>query len=240
LNITKNCEYEENVCNDCGHNLDNVKLNKENTIRCPVCKTDHQLILNKKIAYDNVVQNYNSDNDMENFMKTLLRYEGLQQSPPNIIYTKLDTYFSERGMTPAAEIRLLPHNSDGKKGTTNREMLCNALSHIGYSDYYEDCNLIGHIYWDWKLPNLNNIKPLILEHYKITQKCFYKIPLEIRDRISSLGTQYRLWRHLQLVAYECYMDDFKIAENSESLQNHHRLWKLMCDASQRDDIYYID
>jgi hypothetical protein len=240
LNITKIYKYEENVCNECGCCLDNVKLNKENTIRCPICKTDHQVILNKKIAYDSAVQNCNADNDMENFMKTLLRYEGLQQSPPAIIYTKLDTYFQERGFPPASEIKLLPYNMDGRKGNTNREMLCNALSHIGYSDYYEDCNLIGHIYWDWKLPNLSNIKPLIIEHYKITQKCFYKIPLEVRNRISSLGTQYRLWRHLQLLNYECYMEDFKIAENSESLQNHHRLWKLICNLVQRDDIYYID
>lgn len=240
LNIIKIYKYEENVCNDCGSSLDNIKLNKENTIRCNICKTDHQLILNKKISYDNNIQTYTTDNDMENFIKTLSRYEGLQQSPPNIIYNKLDIYFKERGFMNANDIKQLPYNTDGKKGNTNREMLCNALSNIGYSDYYEDFNLIGHIYWGWKLPNLINIKPIILEHYKITQKCFFKIPLEIRNRISSLGTQYRLWRHLQLLGYECYMEDFKIAENNDSLQNHHRLWKLMCELANSDDIYYID
>lgn len=240
INITKNYKHKENVCNDCGYSLKDIKPNRENTIRCPECKTDHQIIMNKKPSYDSTTQTNSEGNDMNNFIKTLTRYEGLQAPLPPILYEKLDTYFKERGMPTSAEIKALPHNEQGKKGNTNRETLCTALSNIGHSEYYEDYNLIGHVYWDWKLPNLTSIRPTIIEHYKITQKCYYKIPLEIRDRISSLGTQYRLWRHLQLLNHECYMEDFRIAENSNSLQNQHRLWKMMCEQANREDIYYID
>ena len=66
-----------------------------------------------------------------------------------------------------------------------------------------------------------------------------KISIEQRYRISSLGTQYRLWRHLQLIGYPCEFGDFKIAENVDSIQTHHRLWKLMCDGANDPEIYYI-
>lgn len=240
IQIVKNYKYKENVCVDCGYPLKDVKVNSENTIRCPECKTDHQVIMNKKPSYDSNIQNACEGNDMNNFIKTLTRYEGLQAPLPNILYEKLEIYFKERGMPSAEEIRKLPYNEQGKKGNTNRETLCTALSNIGYSEYYEDFNLIGHKMWSWKLPCLGPLRNTIIEHYKITQKCYYKIPIEIRDRVSSLGTQFRLYQHLRLLNVECYIDDFKIAENGNSLQNQHRLWKLMCEYSSHPDIYYIE
>jgi hypothetical protein len=215
-------------------------MNQEGTLRCPECQTDHQVILNKSSSYDSKLNFFNVDNDMENFTKALLRYEGLQDRPNPIIYDKLDTYFKQRNLPLSKDVKKLPLNERGKKDHTNREMLCKALAHIKHTEYYEDCNLIGHIYWGWKLPNLTHVKQTIFRHYSITQKCFYKIPLEVRDRISSLGTQYRLYKHLQLIGYECYPEDFKIAEDNKSLENHNRLWKLMCELANDPEIYYID
>jgi predicted Zn-ribbon and HTH transcriptional regulator len=240
ISVTKLVDYKENNCNNCDYNLTDVTVNQDHMLKCPNCHTEHQSIINKKFTYDTKINYTNSENDIDNFMKALMRYEGLQEKPPLIIYEKLDTYFKERGLMTSKEIKSLPYNSNGKKGNTNREMLCNALSAIGYSDYYEDSNLIGHIYWDWKLPNLIHLKPTIIRHYTITQKCFYKIPLAVRDRISSLGTQYRLRRHLQLVGHDCDINDFKIAENATSLHNHDRIWKLMCEMANDPEIYYID
>ena len=117
-------------------------------------------------------------------------------------------------------------------------MLWTAISEIGHSAYYEDANLIGHLYWGWTLPNVMHHKETIISHYNKTQKVFYQIPPEERCRNSSLGTQYRLWRHLQLVGHECYMDEFKIAGNSESIRNHNRLWKLMCEGCNDPTINY--
>jgi predicted Zn-ribbon and HTH transcriptional regulator len=230
----------DNNCNECNYVLTDIKMNNEGAIRCPKCKTYHQALLNKINLCDVKIQYINCDKDMENFSKALTRYEGLQDKPNKIIYQKLDCYFKERGLPTSDEIKKLPYNDENKKGNTNREMLCKALLYIGYSEYYEDTNLIGHIYWDWKLPDISHLKDKILTHYSITQKIFHKIPLHVRERISSLGTQYRLWRHLQLVGHDCRMQDFKIAENNDSLYNHHRIWKMMCELSQDPDIYYIE
>lgn len=220
-------------CLNCKKILDDV--NNEWVIKCRHCDNEHPLVNNLK--YNEQIKN---ENDMENFVKALTRYQGLQNPPPKIIYTKLDQYFKERGLPLSVDIKALPYGDDGKKGNTNKEMLYNALYHIDYSSYYEDVNLIGHIYWDWKLPDLVAVKDTIMRHFIITQKAFYKIPIEVRNRVSSLGTSYRLWRHLQLVGHICNMDDFKIAENQDSINNHNRTWKMMCELANDPDIYYID
>lgn len=229
IRITRN-NNNQHCCPNCGASNDDLT-------KCPECHYEYQII--HVIKHIDKIH-LNPDNDIENFIKALMRYQGLQNNPPSIIYSKLDLYFKERGLPSSKEIKALPLNGRGKKGNTNKEMLYAALAHIGYANYYEDVNLIGHVYWDWLLYDLTPYKDTILRHYMITQKSFYSIPIEIRGRISSLGTQYRLWRHLQLIGHQCYQDDFKIAENVDSLQNHHRLWKMMCDYANDTEIYYID
>jgi hypothetical protein len=181
----------------CGHSLQDVKINQEGTLRCIQCQTDHQVILNKPTSFDSKMNFFNIDTDMQNFIKAISKYEGLQDRPPAILYEKLDNYFKERGMPSSEEVKKMPLNDRDKRGHTSRDLLINALSAIKYSDYYEDCNLIGSIYWDWPIPNLTKIRDKTLRHYSITQKCFYKI--NVRCRISSLGTQFRLLKHLQIL-----------------------------------------
>ena len=227
------------VCLNCKATLEEVS-NGNGAIRCIGCNNEYQAINATKYTDNYNMQYINTDNDDENFAKALMRYQGLQNTPPKIIFEKLNVYFKQRGFPDAETIRAMPYNDQGKKGNTNKKMLCTALASVGYASFYEDSSLIGAILFDWKLPDLTHLKDTILEHYAITQKSFYKIPSNVRQRISSLGTQYRLWRHLQLVGHQCCVEDFKIAENNDSLQNHHRLWRMMVEISNHPDIYYID
>jgi len=229
----------KNACMNCKASLDNGNISIYGVLKCPECNNEHHDIISIK-HMEHFKTHSNTENDMENFDKALMRYQGLQNNPPKNLYSKLDVYFNQRGLPSAEYIKSLPYNERGKKGNVNKEMLCTALSAIGYASYYEDVNLIGHIYWDWKLPDLTLLKETIMRHYIITQKNFYKIPIDVRDRISSLGTQFRLFKHLQLVGHICYVDDFKIAENQDSIQNHNRIWKLMCELSDDPEIYYIE
>lgn len=230
----------QSCCINCKKPLPIDSAPMEHLVKCEYCSNEHQMInINYHQKYIKV-QNINTDNDLENFIKALMRYQGLQNKPPESIYSKLDQYFAERGLPLSQDIRSLPYNERGKKGDTNKEMLCQALAHIGCASYYEDVNLIGHIYWDWKLPNLSTLQDKIIRIYQLTQKAFYKIPPEQRFRISSLGTQFRLLKILELCGHICYYEDFKIAENNDSLQNHKRLWKMMCEIADDPEIYYID
>lgn len=239
IQVSRNVNHKKS-CMNCKTSLENEEMSTDGILRCPECHNEHQMIESIKHIDHFKIQHLNNENDMDNFINALTRYQGLQGNPPAIIFTKLDAYFKERGLPDAAYIRSLPYNDRGKKGEYNKEMLYNALSSIGYASYYEDINLIGHIYWDWKLPDLTNLKETILRHYTITQKSFYKIPLEIRERISSLGCNYRLYNHLRLVGVPVYKDDFKIAENPNSIAQHDKIWKLMCSLSDDEEIYYIE
>ena len=233
------------ICSGCGTSLAKVATNEDGTIRCPneECQTEHNVIILAKLAKDgsriNTI-NTADDESIDNFLRALTRYQGLQQDHPDeSLYDELDSYFARHDRPSGEEIKILPLNERGRRGDTNHRMLWNALSQIGRSEYYEDANLIGHLYWGWTLPNVAQYKETIILHYNKTQKVFYQIPIEERGRTSSLGTQYRLWRHLQLVGHECYMDEFKIAENPESIRTHNRLWRLMCEGANDPDIQYI-
>jgi hypothetical protein len=233
------------ICSGCGASLAKVATNEEGTIRCPndECRTEHNVIILAKLAKDGSRINTCSSTDdesIDNFLRAFTRFQGLQQDhPDDSLYIELDNYFARHDRPSGDEIKRLPLNERGRRGDTNHKMLWNALSQIGRSEYYEDANLIGHLYWGWTLPNVMHHKETIILHYNKTQKVFYQIPPEERGRNSSLGTQYRLWRHLQLVGHDCYMDEFKIAENPESIRLHNRLWRLMCEGTNDPEIHYI-
>lgn len=233
------------VCIGCGCSLEQVAPSEEGCIRCPnpECGTEHNQIITVKSSKDNARININSNTDdesIDNFLRAFMRYQGLQlDGPSDSIYQKLDAYFSRLGRPNGETIRKLPLNKRGRRGDTDHNMLWTALSKIGHPECYEHANLIGHKYWGWQLPDVMHLKESIIDKYNKTQKVFYQIPPEERGRNSSLGTQYRLWRHLQLEGHECYMDEFKIAENTESLRTHHKLWKLMCEGTDDPDIYFI-
>ena len=233
------------LCVGCGISLAKVATNEDGTIRCPNtdCQTEHNVIILTKLAKDGSrinTANSTDDESIDNFLRAFIRYQGLQTDHPDEgLYEELDLYFARHDRPSGDKIKMLPLNSRGRRGDTDHKMLWTALSQIGRSEYYEDANLIGHLYWGWTLPNVMQYKEVIILHYNKTQKVFYQIPTEERGRNSSLGTQYRLWRHLQLIGHECYMDEFKIAENAESQKVHNKLWRLMCEGCNDPEIRYI-
>lgn len=243
IDIIRNNKRPSDICFGCGESIAKIAINEDGTRRCPNCFTEHAVIIMTKLAKDGARLNSGNNTDdesIENFMKTFTRYQGLQpETPDESLYDELDQYFADDPRLSRDNIRKLPLNSRGRRGDTNHLMLRDALSKIGRPEYYDYVNYIGHIYWGWTLPNVMHKKERVIDIYVKTQRVFYQIPAEERGRTSSLGTQYRLWRILQLVGHECYMDEFKIAENQESLRIHNKLWKLMCEGANDPDIYYI-
>jgi hypothetical protein len=245
LDIIRINDRPSDICNGCGCSLAQVAATENGTLRCPNpdCQTEHNIIIMSKLSKDGSRINTNNnadDESIDNFLRAFIRYQGLQSDPPDeILYRELDDYFNLHERPTGEQIKLLPLNKRGRRGDTNHKMLWNALSQIGRSEYYEHANLIGHLYWGWTLPNVMHLKERIIDKYNKTQKVFYQIPPEERNRTSSIGTQYRLWRQLQLEGHECYMDEFKIAENPESIRTHNKIWRFMCEGSCDPDIYYI-
>lgn len=227
-----------NYCNYCGSEIEKNKLEEDNF--CSNCSREILIIEDKIVnKREDFVEN-NESETIDNFLKAFIKFQGLQEDNINPeLYNELDEYFKKLGKPTGEEIRKMSLDEKGKRGNTNRNILYKALSDLGRSEYYEDINLIAKNYWGWKLPYLMHLQERIIDKYIKTQKVFYSLPREIRERNSSLGTQYRLWRHLQLEGYNFPKEDFKIAENSDSLNLHERLWKIMCKLANDPDIYYI-
>ena len=231
----------------CGESLSKLAENEDGLLICPNldCGIVHNVVITTKMPKDGARVSTCSSPDedsIENFLRAFIRYQGLQTDKPNPeLYDQLDDYFVRHKRFKGEIIRSMPTDpSTGRKGDTNHQMLLFALYEIGQTCYYEHINLIGHIYWGWELPQVSQYKDRIISDYLKTQKVFRQIPIEEKNRTSSLGTQFRLWRHLQLAGHKCSMSEFKIAENPDSINNHNRLWKLMCEGANDPNIYYIE
>ncbi len=227
------------LCKGCGQSLANININELGTIRCTNdnCNAEFDPIINTRTNKDsnrsNIISN-NDDESIENFLRAFDRYRGVQvNKPPQSLYDELDDYFIKNIGLSGEQIRDMPLKDSGYgyRGKTNHRMLWNALASINKPEYYKDANLIGHVYWGWKLPDVEHLRSDIIIAYNLTQTAFLQIPINNRERKSSLGTQYRLWRHLQLANYPCNMYEFKIAENPESLKLHNKIWRIMCEKS---------
>jgi hypothetical protein len=242
INIIRNNGKLIDICVGCSQPLTDLSPDGEGMIRCRHCDTENNTINMTKSGKDGLRVNMAhpfEDESIENFLKAFYRYQGLQDPPDPIIYQKLDAYFRQFGMPTGDEIKQLPLNKRGRRGMTDHKMLEVALSNIGHPEHYEDINLIGHLYWGWTQHNLMHHKETLIYIYQKTQCIFHSIPAEERGRESSLGTQYRLWRELQLVGHECYMDEFKIPDDTDSLNNHDHLWRRMCEGCNDPSIRFI-
>ncbi len=248
IDVTRVNSRPPDLCIACNTSLSKIVADSDGIIRCPNedCQAEHPIFITAKLAKDSMRINTTAvvgDESYENFDKAFLEYQGLQDDPPPpSICDELDAYFISKGRPSGAQIRAMPLNSRGRRYDTTPRMLWDTLSIIGQSQYYKDAYYIGKIYWGWVLSDVMHLREKIKYKYTLTQKAFYEIPPCERERSSSIGTQYRLWRQLQLENHECYAEDFKIAENPDSRRIHDKLWRRMCDIAGHVDpeIRYIE
>lgn len=220
----------------CGYDLTDVFIDNFGTQVCPGCRTE-RYIIGFNLYKSDTLASRNDYSDRDNFEKALMRYQGKQiDKIPEVLFEELDTYFSSRGNPVSKTIKVRQLNSRGRKEGTDLDMLYRALLDTGYSSFYEDANLIAHRYWGWKLPDVSHLEAVIMQDYEKTQRVYNMLP---KDRSSSLGTQFRLFKHLQLRGHPCVYKDFKIVKMLESLEYHDETWRLMCEGCGDPEIYFI-
>lgn len=227
-------------CSYCDFNLKGVFIDESGLQICPKCKGEKyvytiQLFVENSTIAAPYKPEYESG---ENFIKALTRYQGKQTNKlPRMLFSELDVYFARIGIPTQEKAKAIPLNGKGRKAGTNLPTMYKALSDLGYSSLYEDTNLICHLYWGWKLPDISHLEEKIISHYHKTEQVYNQIE---KTRTSSLGTQYRLFKHLQLVGHECSIDDFKISNMTESREYHDILWKKMVEGcNEPNELYFI-
>jgi hypothetical protein len=217
------------ICEGCGANLQKIFSDDSGCCICPICGVEKTVLVQNIIISENKGNNMKEGyEDRENFEKALHRFQGKQvNQPPKKLYSELDEYFmSFNPPLPTGDIiRKLPLQQNGSKKGTSRSMIIKALSETGNSVFYDDVNLISHLYWGWALPDLSADEDKIMNDYDITQEIYKKIP---KDRKSSLNTQYRLWQHLKIRGYNYPIDVFKIVKTPDIIAEHDRIMEIMC------------
>ena len=227
----KNINNEFN-CKGCGKDLGDLKEESEGILICDTCSCINSYLVPNQYTRDIEKNSFYLDEDTSNFIKILDKFEGKTTLIlDKDFFQKLDEYFLSMGFSKGEDVKKLPLNDKKKKDGTNRKMLWSALEKIGCSQYYDETSYIGHVYWGWELPDLKNYKDQILRDYQNTQNAWNIIKSGYK-RTASLGTQFRLYVHMNSVKYPyCDKDDFKIQENVESLRLHNDAWKKMCELS---------
>lgn len=234
------------ICQGCASDLIDVVINSDGCQICPNCGVERYVTGN----YADYIEGEGPDTipspntrgyeDIINFKKTLYRYQGKQipRVDMTVLIAKLDGYFVERNKQPGHVIKNMPGDSKGRKRETSVAIMLDALSTIGYSSCYEDVNYILNQYWGWDLPDVSHLEELILSDYCKTQKVWKNMTDIEKGRKSSVSTQYRLMKHLQLRGHICHPEDFKLPQPS-SIRQYDEVWRVMCEYCNDPEIYFI-
>ena len=222
------------LCGYCGTKLD--LPGEDRLLRCNKCHNEFPSLTSPPMCKD--LTGSFHDDSRENFIKIIKRFVGQQQpKPPDYIYEILDDHCLAKGLPLGAEVRELPLTAEGKRGDTTVTMLLDMLKELNLG-YYDDVYYIGHHYWGWSYPDLFDCYVLMLIIYDKTQLAFRMLSDEERGRDSAILGSVRLWRILQLCGHYYPMDEFKMPE-PDSFHEVDRVWKLMCERSNDERIYYI-
>jgi hypothetical protein len=215
-------------CKGCDKELESDEETDDNIYTCSDCECINTFL--KPNSYSRITDSFtNSEDDTNNFIKVLDKFEGKNEPhPPDSIYNELDDYFSSMNMNTGKYYRDKPLNSKGKKDNTSKKKLWDALENTGNNKYYDESNFIAHKYWGWKLPDITLYREKLISDYQETQNVWNKIKHKY-NRSASLGTQFRLYVHLKAIGYVCDREDFKIQDMVESLRIHNDAWKIMCE-----------
>ncbi len=228
INIVKDYQVN-NVCIECNYELGEIVSDEYGTVYCPNCDVEFITLVGPYNNENNEDKQKNQNNyeNRENFWKALIRYQGKQNIHlPDELKHLLDDYFTSLGLMIGEIVKLLPLNDDLTRGNTNLILLYEALHDIGYNSYYEHANLIGYVYWGWKLPDVSHLEDKVMRDYDKTQEIFKHTK---GDRKSCLNVQYRLWRHLSRCGHPCKPSDFKIVKTPGIIRYHETQWAIFCE-----------
>lgn len=220
-----------NECRHCNRTLDDVVPSPDGSFTCPGCLAQIEYTTKIPVLSDSINKaghQQNNYKDKGNFEKALKRYQGKQLNnlPPDI-EERLDEYFGRLGMTLGSTVKELPFTKCGrKKPGTSRTVMTEALKRTGMSGHYKDIDLVCHIYWGWKLPDISHIEEKIMSDYDEVKNAFEKVKGD--ERKSCLNTQYVLFRLLQRNGHPCNFSDFKIVTTGSIFRYYQVKWKEIC------------
>lgn len=232
------------LCEECGEDLKECSNNNENGyILCIKCKAVKPCPV--RVSYINENSTNSGYEDRDNFIKALLRDQGLLTNgrPTSEVVEILNKHFESYGLPlTSKDILPLPLNKDGRKDGTNKSILFKALKDTNLSSYIADSNTIAVTLWGWTPCDYSDIIDLVIADYDKLQPFYVKIKSEY-NRKSSLNVEFRRFKQLQMRGYPCDYSDFKELSTDCIEQDHKKIWALLIEMAQTvypDDgfVYY--
>jgi len=207
------------TCHNCGMNEE-----KDDSGYCKNCGVEKILISRDVVLIQHNIKIDSRDRD--NFHQTILRFQGKQEDKiPGELYKKLDEFFATMRIPSSDIVKEKKQKNEKLNFTISRQLILDALKELKYSEYYKDLNLISYKYWNIQLPDITDLEKRLMDDFDLTQAEFEKIR---KTKQSTLNSQYRLFKHLQLLNYKCDMDEFKMIKTRETLEKCEVLWEEMC------------
>ncbi len=174
--------------------------------------------------------------DSEAFVKAFNQYDGSERFVlGSEVYDLLERHFCQRGYPPADQVRSGVAVSSPEKPICYRAMF-DAMTHLE-KPLYAHVTSICHDFWGIAFPDTSNLRDLIMEHFVLTQRAGRELGL------GDINTQYRLFKHLEMVGHRCTASDFRIPKTREILDKDEHNWKQRClgtgDFGRSRGIVYI-
>lgn len=163
--------------------------------------------------------NRNEYDPKSNFENLLRRKQCKQENliDPKV-FEDLDNYFANYKLPTSAQIKAQPCLPDRTKAGTSLEMILKALSDTGHVIYYDDVDLLCHLYWGWEPLNVEMYQDRIMADHDAVENMYQTLITEQKlERKSAINTQYKLFQILRRYV-PCKVEDFKMIKTPEILE----------------------
>jgi hypothetical protein len=147
------------------------------------------------------------------FKSAMDRFEGVQNV--NIPQTLIDLIRNEM------------KNFNLLDNTVTKDHIYMILSEKGETDFYHDINLIFFMITAKPPPKITKYRNRLMEMFKVIEKMYDEI--KGPDRTNSLNVDYKLYKLLQIVGYNCKKEDFYFLKTPAKLYEHDEKWKELIE-----------
>lgn len=111
---------------------------------------------------------------------------------------------------------------------TSKQLIYMILNEKKMSEHYKDINLLHFLITNNPCPNISAYRDELLDMHKFVEDA-YAIIDRISERTNSINVNFKLYKLLQLVDYECMKDDFYFLKTGDKQREHCEIWKNIID-----------
>jgi len=212
----------QTVCRTCNKkNTDTNIVDSTNAIICSYCCTEKDM-LQLTFSYKdtdriNITSKYQYDRRVH-FRECINQFQGKQHSTIKpCVYAELIEQLEIYGLVREGD---LPQKI--KYEQTTKHHIYIFLNELGYSNHYEDLNLIYHTITGNELDDISHLEDILMEDFDKLSQLYDEEYIKTKkiSRKNFINTQYVLYQLLRRHKYPCARTDFTFLKTIERKRFH--------------------